>query len=567
MKAYDKVWATAPFLRSKNDSSMIMHHVFLALLFVFCGSVLLFGYAPIIICGVAYITASIVVFISRFFYKSFYFKSDTWKVSIMIFALSLPPTTPWYVVVVGVLSILLFSQLLFAIGSKNVFNPALLGRIVVMNLFPHDLFNKFVFPLPTLIPLIQRDDQNLSLFDAFLKAMHVISGNKTFSYSSSLLDSQDIISGVSIPMISDALTGPTYLISLKNYSKNMTELPTADWFDLFIGNRMGTIGETSVFILLIVFAYFVIKKIIDPWIPIIYVGTIWILSFVFGGLLLQKTLFYLPAASYTFYGGALFVSVFMLTDYGSTPINKQARYFMALLAGILVFIARLKWFHGDPQTSVLLFLNFMAALFEVIFRKKYYGQEKIITKHEQSYTYKSISWSRIVLGMIIIAISFLATTFIYLPEFQSRKENHNQNILRQLFNDYIITEKLTPQLFKAINSNQEPVDILLVSGGGFTSKDIKLGVVLNSNVIENIEILPPFNETRGIGDQIYYRNWETNLIGLTIEDLNIPTLDLKQYAIDVISGATETEGEVVEIIQKADKSRKKYTKSKGQNHE
>ncbi|MGL4388114.1 MAG: RnfABCDGE type electron transport complex subunit D [Brevinema sp.] len=561
MKVYDKVWSVAPFLRSKMNSSLIMREVLISLFFVAFASVLLFGYAPIVIFLIAFLTGGIIVFISRYFYSSFYFQSDTWKISTLIFCLSLPPTTPWYIVVIGVVTILFMTKWLFAIESKNIFNPALIGRILVMTLFPNDLFNRWVFPLPKLVPLVQQSNPNFSFIDSVIEAMHIIAGQKTFIYDSNFLIGTDTITGVSTPMFQDALTGPTYLISLRNYVGGQVDLPLVNWFDLLIGNRFGAIGETSMIILFIAFLYLVIKKIIDPWLPIIYMATIWLVTYIFGGLTLEQPLFYFPASLYSFYGGAMFVAIFMLTDYGSTPINQKARYAIALLGGFLVAIARIKWHHGDPQTIILLFLNFSSALFERIYRSQYYAKPAATDTNEK--TESPIFWSKIILASTIAVISFLGTHFIPLEEFQSRKDNQNQQILRNLFDNYVVTEKITSDMFKVVDENQEILDVVFAADHGFKARTIDIVVVFQGEEIKNIEILPPYEETRGIGDKLYFHDWEKKLIGLTIEDLQINTLDLTQYAIDIISGATQSTTKIINIVKLADEKRKKYLNSRG----
>ncbi|MGL4394835.1 MAG: RnfABCDGE type electron transport complex subunit D [Brevinema sp.] len=559
MKVYDKVWSTAPFIRSKMDSSTIMREVMIALTFVAVASVLLFGYAPLVIFAIAFSTGGLIVLLSGFFYSSFYFNSDTWKVSVLIFCLSLPPTAPWYVVIVGVITILFMSKWLFAIGSKNVFNPALIGRIVVMTLFSNDMATRWVFPIPKLLPLIRQTKPELSFIQALFESMHVIAGRKEFSFDSNLLQGADTLSGVSMPMYQDAISGPTGLTSLKNFADTQTELPWIDMLDVLFGNRMGAIGETSILIICIAFLYLVIKKIIDPWIPLIYIATIWLLTYIFGGLALYQGLFYFPASLYVFYGSAFFVAVFMLTDYGSTPVNKKARYILALAAAIIVVIGRIKDHYGDPQTYTLLFLNFMAPFLEKVYRSKPYAQ--IYNKFHQTTSQLPIMWNKIILGMFIILMSYIGSQFLPIEEFQTRKEHQNQQILRSLFDNYIVQQKFSSNVFQVTDEYQEPLDVVFSSKHGYRARHINMVIVFQGNKIKDLEILPPFDETRGIGDKLYAENWEKNLIGLTVEDLDISVLDLSQYAIDVISGATETTSTILAIVKHADEERKKYIKS------
>ena len=59
---------------------------------------------------------------------------------------------------------------------------------------------------------------------------------------------------------------------------------------MFIGRIPGTIGEVSVIALLIGAIYLVVRKVISPGIPVIYIGTVAVFAFIFGGFNLNYVL-------------------------------------------------------------------------------------------------------------------------------------------------------------------------------------------------------------------------------------------------------------------------------------
>lgn len=61
-----------------------------------------------------------------------------------IYALSLPPTTPLWIVTVGIIIAILFAKEMFGGFGKNVFNPAIVGRGFVFVCFPIELTGRFV---------------------------------------------------------------------------------------------------------------------------------------------------------------------------------------------------------------------------------------------------------------------------------------------------------------------------------------------------------------------------------------------------------------------------------------
>ena len=54
----------------------------------------------------------------------------------MLYALALPPTIPWHVLIIGILFAVVFSKEVFGGFGRNVFNPALAGRCFVYICFP-----------------------------------------------------------------------------------------------------------------------------------------------------------------------------------------------------------------------------------------------------------------------------------------------------------------------------------------------------------------------------------------------------------------------------------------------
>ena len=57
-------------------------------------------------------------------------------VTAILFALILPPTAPWHVLVVGMLVAIIFAKEVFGGFGRNVFNPAMAGRCFVYICFP-----------------------------------------------------------------------------------------------------------------------------------------------------------------------------------------------------------------------------------------------------------------------------------------------------------------------------------------------------------------------------------------------------------------------------------------------
>jgi len=131
-------------------------------------------------------------------------------------------------------------------------------------------------------------------------------------------------------------------------------LPTH--FDLFFGFRPGSLGEMSVFLLLVGGITLIYLKIVDWKIPASFVGTVALLTWVLPreG---QTAFFAGDPIFHVLSGGLILGAFFMATDWTTSPITKRGRIVMGVGAGIITAIIRL--YGGLPEgvTFAILIMN------------------------------------------------------------------------------------------------------------------------------------------------------------------------------------------------------------------
>ena len=131
------------------------------------------------------------------------------------------------------------------------------------------------------------------------------------------------------------------------------------------GNRAGCIGESSILLILIAFAFLSVTKIIDWKTPLAMVGTVAIATLIAGGNVLMSVMA----------GGLLFGAVFMITDYATTPVTMWGRLIFAVGCGLITFLIR--QFGGYPEGVMfsILIMNAVAPFLNRIVPRKYgYGK-------------------------------------------------------------------------------------------------------------------------------------------------------------------------------------------------
>ncbi len=217
----------------------------------------------------------------------------------LLMAYIIPPSVPLYMPVLGaIMAIYIGKHLLGGIGY-NIFNPALLGRTLLMASFPVAMTAAWLPPL-----------EDLSIF----------------SYFSSV----DAVSAAT----------PLYLMSHGGMDAVVEAFgsPSSFYASFFLGWRPGCIGETSTLAILIGGVYLLYRKYITWHTPVAVLGSIAVLTWIFGG----DELFSGDPIFAVLSGGAMLGAFFMATDYVRTPMGDKAKLIFGVVGGALTVLIRLK---------------------------------------------------------------------------------------------------------------------------------------------------------------------------------------------------------------------------------
>ncbi|OUQ20611.1 Na+-transporting NADH:ubiquinone oxidoreductase subunit D [Lachnoclostridium sp. An14] len=227
----------------------------------------------------------------------------------IILALNMPPEIPiWMPMLGGVFAIIVVKQLFGGLG-QNFMNPALAARCFLLISFAGNMNN----------------------------------------FSSAKLGF-------------DSVSGATPLAAMRAGSQ-------VDLAAMVVGKIPGTIGEVSVIALLIGAIYMIVRKVISPRIPLIYIGTVAVFVFIFGGFDVTYTVNQICA------GGLIFGAFFMATDYVTSPITKKGQVVFGILLGLLTGIFRL-W-GGSPEgvSYAIILSNLCMPMIEKMTLPKAFGKE------------------------------------------------------------------------------------------------------------------------------------------------------------------------------------------------
>jgi len=264
----------------------------------------------------------------------------------MLYALSLPFGTPLYVVILGGFVAIIIGKSIFGGVGHNIFNPALVGRAFVTISFTSLLQQGVNY---------QATPFNLNLVSIFFG-----------------------VNKVSNP-INDAIAGATPLAVMAKQGlftyATFKELYGSMW-RLFLGFYPSALGESLSFWILLAFVYLVVKKTINWFVPVIYVGLVFFMTWGvallnqdalgwagFGEALSLNTLGLYYPLFYILTGGLLFGAVFMATEPVTQPITKRGRVIFATYLAIITFAIRML---GNLPEGVLFSILFMNCFTPII---------------------------------------------------------------------------------------------------------------------------------------------------------------------------------------------------------
>lgn len=382
-----------PFVKSKNSVDKMMINLFIALIPIilfawYRNGILLYKYGKTDLFGMYYpilfvLTGIFTSFITELLYKYIFLKKrgkelkENLGYSVfpgLFLTLVLPINTPIELVVVGSIVAIIIGKMIYGGFGHNIFNPALIGALFVLS-----------------------------------------------CYSSVIVKNGGYINSYELDTIGSAtpLTSYKMLGEIGNYDTIIR--PFGSLKNFFIGTIPGTIGETSAILILIAFIYLIFNKVIKWKIPVIYVSTVFIMTYIIGsinGLGIWYPLFHILS------GGLLFGAVFMATDPVTSPTTSVGQVIYGLMLGILTVTFRFLSHAPEGVLTSILTMNMFVMLLDRLGSSNKVAIKKIAIPFLLSIT-----------CMIIISVN-IANNFKH-----PNSDDINFKILEQKDNYYIVTQK------------------------------------------------------------------------------------------------------------------------------
>lgn len=302
--------SSSPHVLDNTTTSRIMLDVIIALVPAFIMSGVIFGSRAILLTITC--VASCIIF--EWAFEKVTNKTNTISdlsavVTGVLLSFNLPSSLPYWMAVIGCfVAIVIVKQLFGGIG-QNFANPAITARIVLLVSFATPMTT---WPLPN-----------------------------------------------QLMGTTDAVTGPTPL-GIMNMGGDAA-IPSN--IDMFLGFVGGSLGETSAIALLLGGIYLVARKVIEPTIPVAFIGTVFVLALLAG----QDPIFHVCA------GGVMLGAIFMATDYSTSPLTTNGKIVFGIGCGLLTMIIRLFGAMPEGVSFSILLMNILTPHIDNLSRRKIYG--------------------------------------------------------------------------------------------------------------------------------------------------------------------------------------------------
>lgn len=294
-----------------------MLHVIYALLPLLLASIYFFGWRALYVV----VVVNIAGFLSEYVFARVYKTQVSSAVFVtgLLYAMSLPPTLPIWIAVVGIVFGIVFGKMVFGGFGRNIFNPAIAGRAFIYVSF----------------------GAQMTAHGAWVEPVRGLLGG-------------------AVAWRADAITSATPLVRLASGSR-------VPLLDLFLGNVSGSFGETSALLVLLGGLYLLIRRVASYHIVLGgFLG--------YGGL---QLLFWLAGVrgaydplSGMLAGSFLYVALFMATDPVSAgQTTNPGRWIVGLMFGLLTSLIRTFSVWPEGATFAILIANMFAPLINHLLRE------------------------------------------------------------------------------------------------------------------------------------------------------------------------------------------------------
>ena len=319
----------SPHIHSKTSTRSLMLDVVIALLPSVLVTILFYGWSAVVILASSVVFCVLLEYlITKYLLKKPGTIGDmSAVVTGIILALNLPPTAPWWVAMIGAIVAIGVAKMTFGGLGQNVFNPAITGRVFLLISFP--------------------------------AIMTTWGGAKGF------IGGADAVSGATpLGIVKEGLMQGQTL-------QQIFDLHDFSYTQMLFVNIGGSAGEISAIAIIVGFIYLLARKVIRPYITLSILVTVAVFSGIFW--LIDPSQYTDPLFN-LLTGGVLLGSVFMATDYVTSPMSDKGGIIFGVGIGIITMLIRYFGSYPEGMSFAILIMNSTVPLINKFCKQKKFGR-------------------------------------------------------------------------------------------------------------------------------------------------------------------------------------------------
>ncbi|MDC7124175.1 MAG: RnfABCDGE type electron transport complex subunit D [Spirochaetales bacterium] len=323
--------SSSPQIHSPQSTAKIMWLVVAALVPAGVWGVYIFGLRALLVIAVSVAASLAAEYIMTIVFKSgnTLFDGSAFVTGLLV-GYNMPPEVPLYVCAAASVFAIIVVKWTFGGLGANWMNPALAGRVFVFFSWTSGM-SKWTMPR--------------ILADAVSSASpDTVSGATPLGFVKTNLMN---FTGTS--------SGPIDFLTSQGY-------PVHSYLDLFLGKIPGCIGEVSALLILIGGIFLILIKIVNWEIPVFYIGSFALLTWIFGGLNFGNGFFSGDPLFHVLTGGLMLGAIFMATDMVTSPVTRKGMIIYAIGCGFLTFLIRSYGSFPEGVSLAIILMNIFVPL-------------------------------------------------------------------------------------------------------------------------------------------------------------------------------------------------------------
>lgn len=481
----------SPNYRDSKSTSEIMKDVTICLLAVLTFSAVWYGVSYGLNYGIRVVLLAVCAVVSALVTEAVYFKirgkeivhglthSYAWVTALIIVLISKIDTS-YYAVIVATAIALIFGKLVFGGFGQNIFNPAAFGAAIITNSFSASVSADFVTGATPLAPM------------------------------------------QSAGWVMDPINLGSYIQEFGGFG------------NMLIGNYASVIGGSCALLIILCYAFLTWRKDLNWRTPLVYVGTIAIISLI-AGLATGQGIEFMCINLLA--GGVMFCGVFMLTDPVTSPVTISGRYIFAVGAAVLTLLIRWKSNLPDGALYSILLMNMLTPAIDM-------ACDGSLIKDIKKIQMRTMIICGIT-ALVGIAVGVTLTpaaaeeTTTPVEETTGGEEEAESSSLDLSQFEAVAEEVSNDGTTAVYECSAKGFGLVTEAGDDYSENEAEVTINLSDMTVASVE-LTHFGDTEGVGDKATSDDALAAYAGVSAAD-----------EVDAVSSATYTSGSVQAMVQAA----------------